>query len=231
MQRKWRRLLLALVLLAGGVALYVRTHPLVFMETHAHCIKFAGLELLRYADEHQGRFPVHRNGYGGALLLLDDDCLHTLTGPGYEATPLREAKRAGRHLPEEECGRVYVQGLSRKSNPEIALLFDKLPTPGGDHCPFPARLWAPLGREVLFVSIDEKFVPGNLPAETKRRPGARGPGRESRPRGSGRGGGATANRAAPGGKGRAASRTRSATARGVKRRRSGKPLAVGTTPA
>jgi hypothetical protein len=158
MRRRWRWLLLALALLACGVTVYVRTHPLVFVETHAHCIKFAGLELERYASEHQGRFPFHRNGYGNALLLMDDDCFHALTGPGYNATPLREAKRTGRDLPESECGRVYIQGLTKKSNPEIALLFDKLPTPGGDHCHLPARLWAPLGREVWLAGMGHEFV-------------------------------------------------------------------------
>ena len=44
-------------------------------------------------------------------------------------TTAREAKKTGRKLSEDECGRVYVQGLTNKSNREIALLFDKLPTP------------------------------------------------------------------------------------------------------
>jgi hypothetical protein len=64
----------------------------------------------------------------------------------------------GAELSEEDCGRVYVQGLTRKSNPEIALLFDKLPTPGGDHCHFPMRLWAPLGREVWLVGTAMHFI-------------------------------------------------------------------------
>src|SRR5437763_11688161 len=110
MQGRRRRLLLASVWLAALVLLlaltgrYVRTHPLVFLEPHQHCIKAAGLELHRYADEHQGRFPSHPGGYGNALLLLDEESYHTLTGPGYDAAPLREAKRAGKDLPEEECG-------------------------------------------------------------------------------------------------------------------------------
>lgn len=159
MRRRLRWLLLACALLTALAVVYVRTHPLVFMETHAHCIKFAGLELIRYADEHHGRFPVHPKGYANALLLLDEDCFHALTGPGYDAAPLRNAKRSGAELSEVECGRVYVQSLSKKSNPEIALLFDKLPTPGGDHCPLPARLWASLGREVWFVGGSMEFVP------------------------------------------------------------------------
>jgi hypothetical protein len=128
------------------------------METHVHCIKCAGMELEQYASEHEGRFPSHPKGYPNALLLMDEHCLHALTGPGYDATPLREAKRTGKELAEEDCGRVYIQGSTKKSNQEIALLFDKLPTPGGDHCPLPIRLWAPLGREVWLVGMGHTFV-------------------------------------------------------------------------
>src|SRR5262249_54228306 len=141
----WRRLrwvLLVLLVLGGLAVLYVRSHPLVFNESlwqHAHCIKIAGLELERYAEENKGKFPHHPGGYGNALLLLSEDCFFALTGPGYDAAAFHAAKRNGRDLAEEECGRVYVQGLTKKSNPEIALLFDKLPTPGGDHCHFPQR--------------------------------------------------------------------------------------------
>jgi hypothetical protein len=151
--------LLTLALLVVLGCIYVRTHPLVFMDTHRHCIKAALLELERYADEHEGRYPFHPSGYGNAVLLTSDDSLHAFTGPGYDPAPLREAKRLGKDLREEECGRVYVQGLTRKSNPELALLFDKLPTPGGDHCHLPVRLWAPLGREVLLVGARHTFVP------------------------------------------------------------------------
>ena len=157
-RRRWLAVLVTLGGIAVLIVVYVLTHPLVFMAAHQHCIKFAGLQLLQYADEHEGRFPFHPDGYGNALLLLDEDCFHSLTGPGYEAQPLLEAKKTNRQLSEDECGRVYVQGLTRKSNPEIALLFDKLPTPGGDHCHLPIRLWTPLGREVWLVAGHSTFV-------------------------------------------------------------------------
>src|SRR5262245_42211128 len=103
MRRRWIRLLLAVALLALLAAAYIRTHPPVFMKTHAHCIKVAGVAFQSYADQHGGRFPFHAKGYGNALLLLDEDIFSSLTGPGYDARPLREAKAAGRDLPEEEC--------------------------------------------------------------------------------------------------------------------------------
>jgi hypothetical protein len=144
-----------------GVA-YVQTHPLVFNESlwsHAHCIKAAGLTLDGYAQDHGGKFPYDVKGYGNALLILPEECYHTLTGPGYDTDAFHEAKRTGGVLHEDDCGRVYIQGLTTKSNHQIALLFDKVPTPGGDHCHFPTRLWAPLGREVWLVGCHQEFVP------------------------------------------------------------------------
>lgn len=158
---KWKWLIflfLVLLLSVPLVVVYVRTHPLVFMDAHAHCIKYAALVLLEYTDKNQGRFPYHPKGYGNALLFLDEDSFNCLTGPGYDAGPFHEAKRLGRDLPEEECGRVYVQGLTIKCDGQIALLFDKLPTPGGDHCHLPARIWAPLGREVCYKDGHSEFV-------------------------------------------------------------------------
>lgn len=114
MRRRWRWLLATLALLVVLGWVYVRTRPLVFMRTHRHCIVGAGVTLRQYADEHEGHFPSHPKGYPNALLLLmDEDCFHVFTGPGYEATPLREAKRMGEELAEEDCGRVYIQGGNR----------------------------------------------------------------------------------------------------------------------
>jgi hypothetical protein len=158
MRYKWPWILLTVVASALLWSIYVRTHPLVFMETHQHCIKAAGLQMLQYAGEHDGRFPYHPKSYGNALLLLNEDSYNTLTGPGYDPAVLHQAKQAGTDLGEEDCGRVYVQGLTTKCNIEIALLFDKLPTPGGDHCHFPVRMWASLGREVVFRHGGMRFV-------------------------------------------------------------------------
>jgi len=156
---KRRLLLLCMLLLVVLTSVYVSRRPLLFIPTHAHCIKFAGLRLEEFADEHDGKFPYSPKGYSNALLLLEEDYYHALTGPGYDAAPFRQAKRDGTDLPEDACGRVYVQGLTRKSNPEIALLFDKLPSPGGDHCHMPFRLFARAGREVWCVGCSLHFIP------------------------------------------------------------------------
>jgi hypothetical protein len=145
---------LALVLLVGLPSL----RPGVYLPAHRHCIKFAGMQLHSYADAHGGRYPDHPAGYGDALLLMDEETYNALTGPGYDPAVFREAKAAGRGLPEEACGRVYVRGLTTKVSSRVALLFDKRSTPGGDHCHWPLRLWARRGREVGFPDGSFQFV-------------------------------------------------------------------------
>ncbi len=44
-----------------------------------------------------------------ALLLLDEGVYQTLTGPGFDEDAFHDAKRKGEHLPQEKCGRVYIQ--------------------------------------------------------------------------------------------------------------------------
>ena len=135
-------------------SVYVRTHPLGFNESfwgHAHCLIGGGQSLEAYAKDHQGQFPFSTNGYGAALVLVNAGWDESLTGPGYDARVFERVRRTGELAPASEFGRVYVQGLSATNDPEIALLFDKLPTPGGDHCHFPRRLFASPAREVWTI--------------------------------------------------------------------------------
>jgi len=150
-----------LIIISVFAWIYVESNPLLFNEsfwTHAHCIKIASVELRNYADKHNGEFPFHPDGYGDALLLLDQEFFFALTGPGFDPAFYDEVKRKGQHLAENKCGRVYVQGLNTHSLPNTVILFDRLPTPGGDHCHFPFRLWAPLGREVCYIDGNTEFV-------------------------------------------------------------------------
>jgi len=150
------------IVIAGWT--YVATHPLVLNESflsHVRCISQVGLAFRQSAREHFGQFPAHTHGSGDALLLLlAEGCerSHALTGPGYGRFVFDRALTNRTDLPESECRRVYVQGLRETSNPEIVLLFDKLPSPGGDHCHGLARLRAPLCREVAFVDGSHRTV-------------------------------------------------------------------------
>jgi hypothetical protein len=83
--------------------------------------------------------------------------LGPLTGPGYDTTAFEEAGATNGNVPEERCGRVYVQGLRDTNSPEIAILFDKIASPG-DHCGAFRRLRAPFGREVGYLAGSMEFV-------------------------------------------------------------------------
>ena len=113
--------------------------------------------MMGYAHEHGGQFPFHTNGYGDALLLINNGWDAALTGPGYDTQVFERARKTGEDAPESEFGRVYVQGLRDTDNPEIAILFDKLPTPG-DHCHGFRRLSAPLGREIWTIGSGMRFI-------------------------------------------------------------------------
>lgn len=56
---------------------------------------------------------------------------------------------------------VVVQGLSDTNHSEIAILFDKLPTQGGDHCHLIRRMFALLGREIWTIGGRMGFIPEN----------------------------------------------------------------------
>ena len=98
--------------------------PLVFNESffgHRYCMKQVGTALMVYASENNDSFPSHPGGYGDALLLLytgKDNYIGAtslLTGPCYGWKVFDDAIRSSGHVPESECGRVYVQGLKDDS--------------------------------------------------------------------------------------------------------------------
>ncbi len=133
----WKKLFLGVVLgLLGLLALGAAwLHHLG--KVHRHCMVNTSLALHQYADKHQGNYPVHTNGFGDALLLLvKEGCLedvHTLCGPLDDGHVLRAALTNGLPVPEAQCTRVYVQGLSIHDGSEICLLFDRDSHRGGDH--------------------------------------------------------------------------------------------------
>ena len=160
----------AMIAAVGFSVCYVRAHPLVFNESffgHAHCWKMADGYLAQYAQEHGGRFPFHTNGYGDAILLIPDVWLGCFSGPGYNTRAWEEARKTGGNVPEDQCGRVYVQGLSSTNDPGIVLLFDKIPT-AGDHKHSFGRIGAPLVREVVTIGGVDIIPESEWPAMCKR---------------------------------------------------------------
>ena len=82
--------------------------------------------------------------------------LRVYTAPDDDARRLLECVRTGTHLPEDACTRAYVQGLSETNDHSICLMFDRYPTPGGDHG---RRPWKPLLREVCMLDGSMQKIP------------------------------------------------------------------------
>lgn len=161
-KRRWPIILATFLFLIVAGTIYVWCNPLVFNESflsHAHCIKSAGMLLVNFAEQNGGQFPTDPRGYGNALLQFEPEEYYCLTATGYDEAVYHEAKQRGVLLQEKDCGRVYIQGLNNKSGSQVAILFDKRSTPGGDHCHLIARFSAPLGREVAFVDGHIEFIP------------------------------------------------------------------------
>jgi hypothetical protein len=144
---------------------YIKAHPLVFNESffeHAHCMMQVGSALRLYASDHDGKYPSHTNGYGDALLLLHQEKLlgnlKILAGPGGDTKVSEDALKNHTDVDESKCSRVYVRGLNENSDPEIAILFDKVASPG-DHCNGLRRLSAPFRREVCMTDGSVRVVP------------------------------------------------------------------------
>lgn len=138
---------------------------------HEHCMKNAGLLLTIYAGDHEGKYPFHTNGFGDAIVAFLKENSPTeavfFTAPGDNGSLLKKCLSDGTDVPEDCCTRMYVQGLSENSNPEIAMVFDRYPTRGGDHF---RRPWGPLLREVCLAGgsmqvIHEKNWPEFRPKQ------------------------------------------------------------------
>jgi hypothetical protein len=126
---------------------------------HEHCIKQTGLALRIYAGDHDGKYPFNTNGFGDAIVTFLKECspeyVGICTAPGDDGKLLKECVTTGKHMPEEKCSRAYVQGLSETNNPEIAIVFDRYPTRGGDHF---RRPWGPWLREVCLLDGSMQII-------------------------------------------------------------------------
>lgn len=137
---------------------------------HEHCIKQTGMDLRLYASDHNGKYPFSTNGFGDAIVALvkeySPEYVKICTAPGDDGELLKECVVTGKHMPEEKCSRTYVQGLSETNNFEIAVVFDRYPTRGGDHF---RRPWGPWLREVCLLDGSMKVIQEkNLPAFKKK---------------------------------------------------------------
>jgi hypothetical protein len=167
MTRRKKRVIwgMALLIPVFFVAAYIGIGLFNVFHAHEHCIKQAGAAFRTYALDNHGNFPHDTNGFGNALLLLakggylggkNGQYIGPITGPGDDGTLLREALKTGAPIPEQKCSRIYIQGLSETNNPQIAILWDKKSSPGGDHF---RRPWGTLLREVCLLDGSMQVIP------------------------------------------------------------------------
>ena len=129
-----RKLKVGATTLAGigavWVGLYACSHP--SLHDHSHCIVVAVAILEQYRLQH-GHYPYSTSGYGDAICLVttNKNDFVFFTAQGYSAKPFEDALELGAHVPENECGRVYVQVPGTNTNPNIVMLFDKNSRRGG----------------------------------------------------------------------------------------------------
>ena len=124
----------SVVLVVGFGVWWVWSRP----EQHKHCIKAVQFWLLDYAAKNGGNYPVSERGWADALLKLstvsgNDSWIPFFVGVDDHGELFKQALRDHADIPEEKCTRIYVQGLGEKSNPSIAILFDRYAIQGGDH--------------------------------------------------------------------------------------------------
>ena len=120
------------------------------------CIKVLGLALSNYADAHDGLFPIGEATPEASLSLLAGYGLdfEVLRGKTVPADKVQVRLAAGELLDAETCGWHYVEGLTTKDDPALAIVWDKV---GLGHN---GERLSDGGHEVLFVDGSRRMVGG-----------------------------------------------------------------------
>ena len=126
---------------------------------HQHCIKITGSAFRLYADDHQGQLSFSTNGFGNALLqLVSSNYLPGVAwtcGPDDDGHIFKEALKNNSVVPEDQCSRVYIQGLSESNDGNICILFDRNSCKGGDHFRSP---WGHRVRELCLLDGSMQII-------------------------------------------------------------------------
>lgn len=163
MKVRTKRILQATVILFCGILGFLGFNIFYhFHYAHQHCIKQTGLAFGVYASDHQGQLPASTNGFGNALLLLvkegylgETNRVGPICGPGDDGHIFREALKNHSIVPEDQCSRVYIQGLNESNDPEICILFDRNSCRGGDHFRSP---WGHRVRELCLLDGSMQII-------------------------------------------------------------------------
>jgi|GEM_PF-842285 len=170
---RWKRLLRRVAKVVFGVVLFVGcAYGLLYLYARyrypygsSHCCILAlGATLDRYADANGGVYPHGEATPEASLSLLSRkelsfaenprSAVELLRGKTVPAEVVQARLAAGTLLDADACGWHYVEGLTRKDNPELAILWDKVglghngERSGGAH-------------EVRFIGGTRRFVPAD----------------------------------------------------------------------
>lgn len=126
------------LIVAGIVVISIIAWFMLRPKGHQHCIKAAIFILMDYAAKHDGAYPKNDRGWGDAMLSFasspdDTDWVKFFVGVDDDGAHLIRALKSGEDVIEDQCTRIYVQGLTEKSDSSIAILFDRNSVKGGDH--------------------------------------------------------------------------------------------------
>lgn len=149
------------IAVAGIVVILIVAWLMLRPERHQHCIKSAIFILADYAGDHGGAYPESDRGWGDAMLSFasgpdDTNWVRYFVGVDDDGAHLIRALKTGEDVIEDQCTRIYVQGLTEKSAPGTAILFDRESVKGGDHfrgLPGQKRL-----REVITVAGTHQMI-------------------------------------------------------------------------
>jgi hypothetical protein len=114
------------------------------------------MALHQYADAHNGRYPAGEASSEASLSLLYREKLCDADLLRGKIVPLEEVEAVlnrGDLLGPDTCGWHYVEGLTRKDDPRIAIIWDKV---GLGHNGESLRGG---GHWVMLLNGDEKHIP------------------------------------------------------------------------
>lgn len=147
--------ILLLIAAITGVSAYNSMPSYPYGRSHC-CSKALTIALLEYAEAHGGKYPTGEATPEASLSLLYREKLATPNLLRGKIVPLETVEAVlsrGELLGPDTCGWHYVEGLSRRDDSRIAIVWDKV---GLGHNGEALRGG---GHTVLFVNLDERVIP------------------------------------------------------------------------